>query len=519
MAAIVTDQFRISNTTNFINSFDESSYYIFLGLPNPEVVGFGRNSNWQTSNNPSGVIPNPIDNFSYTNHYKDTVLFGKRVTTSNVRRVVRKIEWRSGSKYDFYRHDYSSLNLTPVTNKSRLYDSNYFVVNSEFKVYICLDNGATPENPSGNASIDEPNFVDLEPSKAGESGDGYIWKYLYTISPVDIVKFDSTEYVTLPNNWSNSTDSQITSVRENADSRVNNNQIKTVYIQNAGAGYISGEVNILGDGTGGRVFIETNASGNIINATVTSGGSGYSYGIVDLGSLQPSPVIPNPAKLIVIIPPSLGHGYDIYTELGADRVLLYSRFDDSTKDFPVDTRFCQVGLIKDPSRFLSTETYTENQYSSLYSLKFSSVNGTTPIVGEKISQITSNGSISVGYMASFDSTTNVMKYIKDRSLYFSGGDETDYIGISTTGNQNIEFDFNGSQVTAPSGFSGTIDANYTGITTTINNQIINLDSQFVNGLSTPEINSNTGDLIYIDNRPLVGRSSRQKEDVKIILEF
>ena len=31
--------------------------------------------------------------------------------------------------------------------------------------------------------------------------------------------------------------------------------------------------------------------------------------------------------------------------------------------------------------------------------------------------------------------------------------------------------------------------------------------------------SKPGDIIFIDNRPLVSRNSRQKEDVKIILEF
>jgi hypothetical protein len=31
------------------------------------------------------------------------------------------------------------------------------------------------------------------------------------------------------------------------------------------------------------------------------------------------------AKLIPIIPPGLGHGSDVYTELGTDRVIVYAR--------------------------------------------------------------------------------------------------------------------------------------------------------------------------------------------------
>ena len=54
------------------------------------------------------------------------------------------------------------------------------------------------------------------------------------MSPSDIIKFDSTEYITVPNEWQTSNDAQIRSVREAADSSVNQNQIKTVYIEKRG---------------------------------------------------------------------------------------------------------------------------------------------------------------------------------------------------------------------------------------------------------------------------------------------
>jgi hypothetical protein len=53
----------------------------------------------------------------------------------------------------------------------------------------------------------------------------------------------------------------------------------------------------------------------------------------------------------------------------------------------------------------------------------------------------------------------------------------------------------------------------------VGNKIISLGAVFTNGLANPEINKSSGDIIYIDNRPLIARNSRQKEDVKIILEF
>ena len=72
--------------------------------------------------------------------------------------------------------------------------------------------------------------------------------------------------------------------------------------------------------------------------------------MVDLGPLGNSAVsVGNKAKLIPIIPPSRGHGFDLYKELGTDKLLVYARFDDSTKDFPTDTKFAQISNIKNPT--------------------------------------------------------------------------------------------------------------------------------------------------------------------------
>ena len=512
MSAVVTDQFRILNASNFINSAvdNANSYYVFLGLDNPTTVGFGRTSNWDTN------VPTPTDNFEYSSHYKNTSLFGKKITSSNIRKIIRKVTWTSNTSYDMYRNDYSISNPTPNSNSSRLYDSNYYVINSDYRVYICIDNGSSGTNLTGNKSQDEPTFTDLEPSAAGVSGDGYIWKYLFSVSPNDFIKFDSTEYVVVPNDWETSTDSQIVDVREAGDSSINFNQIKKVYVADGGTGYSSGTVDILGDGSGGRVLVTVDSNGTIISTTVTAGGSGYTYGIVDLGSLQPGGSLPNPAKLIPIIPPSKGHGYDIYSELGTDKVLVYARFDDSTKDFPTDTYFSQVGIIKNPTTFNSDIIFTENQYSSLYSIKLTSSFSGTPIIGEEITQTRQDGNVAKGYVASYDSETKVLKYFRDRSLYFGNGtDQTDYNTV-TAGSTLYEFESSASTI---SPFTGSINTTFSDNKVTVGNKVIDLAVTFSNGLANPEINKNTGDIIYIDNRPLVQRDIRQKEDVKIILEF
>ena len=343
--------------------------------------------------------------------------------------------------------------------------------------------------------------------------------------PSDIIKFDSTEYISVPSNWSTSSETQIQSVRENGDSTINNNQIKKVYIDKPGFGYsqniVGREVDIVGDGTGGKVIIDTDSNGKIIKTVVSSGGQGYTYGMVDLGPLGNSGVsVGNFAKLIPIIPPSRGHGFDLYKELGTDKILLYARFDDSTKDFPTDTKFAQISVIKNPTSIGSTSVFTANDFSSVNAIKIVSPTG-TPTIGEKIKQ-TVTGGTAEGYIVSYDTDTNVIKYYQDRSLFFNQttSDQTDYVGI-TTGSKVLEFESSAESIIAPtSGFSATVDQNFTGISTNPSgNKVISLGVNFTNGLASPEINKKSGEIIYLDNRPLVTRNARQKEDIKIILEF
>ena len=529
MSAIVTDQFRILNANNFVESVENTnnSYYVFVGLSNPtgagSLVGYGRSANWNSN------TPSPIDSFTYRSHSSDTMMFGKKVSSANIRRIIRRVDWVAGNRYEIYRDDYSAQNQSPLTAANRLYDANYYVLNSDFKVYICIDNGSTGTNPLGNVSQDEPTFTDLEPSKAGNSGDGYVWKYLFTVSPSDIIKFDSTEFITVPNNWSTSTDSQIRAVRENGDSNVNENQIKHVYIEKAGNNYANGlgqEVDIIGDGTGAKARVDV-VNGSITDVTVSAGGKGYTYALVDLGTLNSNVTSTNQAKLIPIIPPGLGHGSDVYTELGTDRVIVYARFDDSTKDFPIDTKFSQVGIVKNPTKVGTSVTYTDNTYSSLPAVKFETVSG-TPEVGEEIKQVLgispNIGKVAKGYIASYDVETKVMKYFRDRSLQFNRTtyDHTDYTGISTSGRiYEFETGQNANNIEGTSSsFNGAISVNFSGITTNPNgNKLINLGTNFVSGLSDSEINKGSGEIVYLDNRPVIVRNSRQKEDIKIILEF
>ena len=267
------------------------------------------------------------------------------------------------------------------------------------------------------------------------------------------------------------------------------------------------KLDIIGDGTGAKVVIDTDSEGKITKTNVSSGGQGYTYGMVDLGSLG------NPttrAKLIPIIPPSEDMDL-IYTKLGTDKLLVYARFDDSTKDFPTDTKFAQISIIKNPTSIGSTAVFTENQFSSVNAIKVISPTG-TPVIGEKIEQ-TVTGGTALGYIVSYDTDTNVIKYYQDRSLVFNQttGDQTDYVGV-TTNSKMLDFVSSADKIIAPtSGFSASVDQNFSGISTNpTGNKVISLGVNFTNGLANPEINKKSGEVIYLDNRPLITRNSRQK---------
>ncbi len=525
MAAIITDQFRIINANNFMDDVTSgnNSYYAFLGLANPTVSGFGRTDTW---NSTTVQPPSPVDSIDYNNHVYDTMLFGRKVFPGDVRRLIRKVTWTKGTSYDMYRHDYSTTNRSLVSNSSRLYSANYYVMNKDYRVYVCINNGSAGISTIASASLDEPTFTDLEPSSAGVSGDTYLWKYMFTVPPADIVKFDSTEYIAVPNEWETTTNADVKVVRENGDSDTNNNQIKVVSIDEAGTGYsfLSSpiEVDIIGDGTGGKVRILTNTQGQVISSQVTNGGKGYSYARVDLSSINGAAT--KFAKLSPIIPPSKGHGFNAYKELGTDKVLIYTRFDASSYDFASDTKFAQVGLIRNPTAIgvAGTNYLQTSEFSGLKSLKFTGDTTQVLGIGTQIEQSISGVGTARGYVASYDVDTKVIKYFQDRSLSYNQSiyDTTDSKEVNDQAPViNFQSGASADSVTSTA-FSVSVDSTFSGIsTTTPAGKVVDLGVQFTNGIAEAEINKRSGEIIYLDNRPSITRNVRQKEDIKIVLEF
>ena len=519
MSAIITDQLRILNAKNFVAAATSStnSYYSFVGLPNATDYS----STW--NNNP----PAPKDSFEQENDYWDTMVAVKKIGGSDVNQVIRKVTWKSGTTYDMYRHDISRTNTSKPSGATSLYSANYYVVNEDFKVYICLNNGTDPENTTGKPSLDQPTFTDLEPRTAGDSGDGYIWKYLYTIKPSDIVKFDSTNFMPVPRDWeSNTTDA---AVRNNAAS---SGQLKIVTVTNRGAGIGTANrtytgVPIKGDGSGAEATIVINNDSKVESVTISKGGSNYTFGTVDLvaGNVPTGTTAP---VFNVIIPPQGGHGADIYRELGAHNVLIYSRIENDVEnpDFITGNQIARVGLIENPEAFNSSAVLTLEKGSASFALKLVGAGYSTATFtpDSEIIQTVGLGSTSVGRVISYDQNTGVLKFWQDKSL----------AGFNTDGSLKVspKYGFNLHRFTANPDYanSGTvnivggsvtlgIDTNFTGLSTSINNRTYYLGNSFTQGVANPEVKKYSGNIIYVDNRPSITRSTNQKEDIKVILQF
>ena len=152
MAAIITEKFRLHNAKEFKQSATETgnAMYMFIGRP----------ISWTDDSNP----PTPVDslNDEYDAYANMTAL--KKVSSTDVSHAIIRRDWTSGTRYDEYRHNYTSSN-TANSGASTLWASTFFVVTSDYNVYkvISNNNGANSTvMPTGTST----NIL--------TTGDGYL---------------------------------------------------------------------------------------------------------------------------------------------------------------------------------------------------------------------------------------------------------------------------------------------------------------------------------------------------------
>ena len=485
MPAIITSKFRRNNAQAFQTSFGSSGNKYYLGIGKPSAFGTKTRPDGRTENLGTDSTPiTPADSVQQEYDTFDDLLAVKRITSSDVSFAAPRINWTSGTVYDYYRHDYGNR-ITGGTSiqsansgATNLYDANFYVMNSNFQVYKCLDN-----NNNGQSTI-EPTG---ENTLILETSDNYKWKYMYTLSASAQANFLSTDFMGVSSN------STVTNAA--VDGAVNIVKIKTPGTGGTNGTYTN--IPMRGDGSNGQVSI-TIASGSVTAVSVTNAGTGYSYANIRVsdinvaggGSLTG-------AELDCIIEPKGGHGFDPFEELGAFFVILNTSFEGAetanSGDFTTTNDFRRVALIRDPKSAGSAATVTTLRATR--AVRFSGTPGSFQ-VDEKITQ-TNTGA--VGKVVQFDSANKILFYTQTRY-----SDE----GVDANGNKIL---FSGTDTI--NGATSSATGIPTGVTETVNNVSL------VNGHSLPEIDEDSGDVMYIENRAPVARSVDQTENVKLIIEF
>lgn len=403
MSKLITNNLKLFNVDNFIESFVEPNYniyYYFLANPRP----FAQDST------PPTLYSNPqtieIDTY-------DNMICGKRITSSDVARMTLRKNWTSGVVYTPYAHDAQNLET-----------ADYYVVHPEsgsYHVFKCIDNNNGANSTSApllsQTSADDDFYF---------TSDGYQWKYMYSITSTEFDKFATSSYMPVfvnANVVGNAVSGSIQSIQVvNKGSgyasycngffqevRVGGNPLvyaldsstassnSNFYINSAikissgpGSGQqrvitgytvsgstrrvivdtpfstapttsskyeISPLVQVSGDGSGATARAVVNASSNTIQSVeIVDRGEGYTYATVTITgntgviNVSSNSTTTNTATAKVIISPKGGHGSNAAAELNSRYVGISSEFDSTLSgDKVVDENdFRVVGILKDP---------------------------------------------------------------------------------------------------------------------------------------------------------------------------
>ena len=204
----------------------------------------------------------------------------------------------------------------------------------------------------------------------------------------------------------------------------------------------------------------------------------------------------------VMISPKNGHGYDAVVELGGHYVMSATTLTQAENDdITTANDFRQVGIVVDPTTYGTTTVASDATSRQTYVVKMSSSSGTFD-ADEKISQASTG---SVGKVIEWDSTRSL--------LYFQQERFGDFGTNSTTGDNTA---FSGANLIT----GGTSGATGTPSTTTETVTLANSNTvSLTTGYANPELQPDSGTIIYLENRKPISRSSDQTEDIKIIIEF
>ena len=499
MSAIITEKFRQHNANQFHESFTEaaaSTYYLFIGKATPFTSG--------TTGGNDTIPPTPADDISSEFYRWDSMIAAKKVGSTDISFALPRTNWVNGTVYSMYKDNISASNLS-ANGATNLFDSNFYFITSAFRVYKVLDN-----NGGAAYSGSEPTSESTSTFALG----GYVLKYMYTVSASDATKFLTTDYMPVSTNSTVSAaavDGKIESLSVTGGSGyTDGTYYAAVYGDGTSAGTSSGAiVSIKVSGGAIQGFGLSSGTDTILHA----GGNGYTFGSVNLGSayIFSDTALTSSSSLgggsggavNVIISPKSGHGNDAVAELGGHYVMTNTTLTQAENDdITTANDFREVGLVVDPTTFGTSTISSIATGRMTYVVKMSTSSGTFD-VDETITQATTGA---VGRVVEWDSSRSLLYYHQERFGSY---------GTNSTTGAYAAFSGTTTVTGGTSGATGTPSNTASETVTLANSNTLTLTSGYAN----PELQPDSGNIVYLENRKPIQRSSDQTEDIKIIIEF
>jgi len=494
MAAIITEKFRLNNAKQFIEDISQGSScaYSFIG----------RGHSWTDDATPPTPVDSPNDEFDA---YRNMVAM-KKISTSDIAHSIVRRDWATGTTYDEYRHNYTSANASN-SGATTLWSSLFYVVTDDYNVYKCLN------NDNNTASTVKPDHTTLT---TPTESDGYQWKFMYSISASDVIKFVTNDFVpvkTLGAQLKVSGGVDIGTSSATQDGRLGdaatddgsaqwdvengavNGALQRVRVIAGGTGYTNAttaNIAIRGDGSSGVATVVT-SGGSVTAVTITTAGSGYTTAFIANEDLpgnddadQAADGTNASANIEFVIQPKNGHGSDPIEELGGNYIMLNSRleYSEGDGDFPTDNDFRQIGVVVNPTNSGTNTLCSASTITAYKKMTFVASGFVAPSVDTVIRNAASEvvGS-AVGIVVSVDSTNRVISYLpypneSGNFVAFANGNT-----VYSSGSTN----------------HGTLKAS--------------------SAITAEEVERYSGDIIYLENRVAVSRASDQIEDIKLIVEM
>ena len=463
MAAIITDPFKkqmvqtIFDEVSFPDSASTHRYYI----------GIGRSEQWDDSEN----VPTVTDTPRTIRNLRAGLQSIK--SASDVSYVIPRYNWSSGAVYSAYDDDFASI---PAVN-------SYYVLTEDNQVYVCLQQGKSSTGAAANSTV-KPTGTSI---KAFKTSDGYVWKFLYTLSATNANKFLSANFVPVEKILDSATLGRSHTVLEAQQLLVQDaavpGQIIGIAVTSGGTGYTSGAPVVTIQGDGVRATATAVVSGGTVtkielDSSTDSGitmGQGYNFASV---SIAAPPGSGTTALARAIIGPDSGMGNDPRDELKSTSLMFNTKpngIEDS--NFIVGQDFRQVALIRDPKKPITDSDYTTSSGKVLRFLKLQAAAN----VGFLDATITGQNSGAKALIYEVDS---------DR-LYFHQTEITGFLA------------FQEGEVITGGGQTGTLAA-----------EAADADSD---AFTKDDINKLSGKILYIENRAPVTRAANQTEDIKVVI--